>query len=398
MSVYNPDIQSLQVGKVNETTSGTAEAVFTGVDVRATSDIKLALAQQANPDPTVRQRIGQVNSFLLGLKSGKLDFSTFLRGTGTAAASGVAAKGASDYYPEALLLRNCFGGESKGTGTTISGSESTTTLLKCTSGAGLLEGQAVLVDGIASVIGAISTNDVTLLRALSSAPDGDTVVNASATYYFTQTATNTLQFQFKGAQDDYWDITGCKGTCKLSGLNAGDNTLVNYSFQGMDWNAYTSASIANDSYANSANPSPVGYASTVWIQDNGTTTANEVDIHNMAVDPGIAYEQIKSASGTQGVQAYARSKSEPIISFDTAFADDWRDDFEAQTAKYIHLQIGTTAGSTVLIEIPNFVISKSVELSKYNSMLGSKITGMGLEDVTLGTDDLDRSPIRVHLL
>lgn len=398
MSLLHPDIRSVAIHNDDEETFGTAEDSFSGRDVRTITKPNCALSQDWIPDPTTRQRIAPVTKGILGLKKGKLDFTTFLRGTGTAAGNATEALGYAD-LAEGQLLRNVFGGESLGTGTTVA-ADPAPTVNGCTvaSAAGLSVGQAIMINGEATVIKTKSTNALTFTRALSAAPEESDVVYAAATYYPVQALTHTLQFQCKGAEDDYWSLLGCQGSLKLQQFGMGQLVQAVYEFVAASWAAHTGASIDNDSYSNETNPPAVGYSSAIYVQDYDTQTLNMVDADGISIDPGMAIEAIPSASGVMGVQKYTRSATAPAVEFTTEYADDWRDDFEAQTAKYFHMQIGSTAGQTALVELQKCYLNKSVERSAYNSQLGSKVSMMAVDNTAAGSTDLLQAAMRVHLL
>lgn len=398
MSLLHPNIRSLTVHDSDETAFGVAEESYDGRDVRCVTQPNAELTQDWIENPTVRQRIAHVSGGILGLKRGKLSMATFLRGTGTAAGSATASLGYAD-LAEGQFLRNALGGESLGTGSTVAADpEPSTTGCTATSAAGLSVGQAIMINGEVTVIASKNTNAITFTRALSAAPEALDVIYAAATYYPVQALTHTLQFQIKGAEDDYWSLLGCQLTMKIAQLGMGQLPQAVYEAMVANWAAHTGAAIDNDSYSNVTNPTALGYASALYVQDHGTTTRNLVDADAISIDPGLAVEAIGSASGVMGIQKYTRSAAQPVVEFTTEYSDDWRDDFDAQTAKYLHLQIGSTAGQTTLIEVPKFYLNKSVERNPYNSQLGSKVSGVGRDDTAAGATDLLQAAIRVHLL
>jgi len=398
MSLAN--LRQLKLHNADETAFGVEEGSFAGRDIRLASEPVCHPDQEAIPDPSIQQRAELENPPILGLKSKtKLTFSTFLRGTGTAAASGVAALGAAD-LPESQLLSNAFsGGESLGTGSTISGSGATTTVLPCTSGAGFAIGQAVLVGSEASPIGNIATNNVTLIRALSSAPADTTVVNASATYYPNWGAinSNSMQFQLRGSEDDYHKFLGCQANFKLANLNPGQIPLINWDCFVATWAAGTTAAMTKDSWTNTTDPPLIGSAGALYIQDVGTTTINEIDASNLSFDVGLTWQVLNSPGGIQGVQGYELVGLVPTFDITiNAWSDGWRDAFEANTGKYIHFQIGSTAGNTILIELQNCYIDKWERVG-VNAITGTKITGKAYGYGATLTN-IRRAPIKIHLL
>lgn len=395
-SIFN--VQSLTAHNDDETTFGTAEGSYSGRDIRTVSVPTLNLSQAALENTTTRQRLGMAYAPIIGLKNqSKLGFSTWFRGTGTAAGNATAALGKADLV-ESQLLWNAFGGESLGTGTTVTGSGSTTTSIDCTSAAGLAIGQAVMINGEVSVIGNIVTNTLTLTRALSAIPSGSDVVYASATYFPLEDITKTLQFQLKSGEDDWYKLLGCQSAISFADLNTNQIPKINYDFSVASWSAQTSASLDLDSYTKTNNPPIPGYASKLYIQDFGTTTINQVDTNNLNIAPNMTIEALMSVSGVEGMQGWRRASIAPTIDMSVnAWSDDYRDDFEAQTAKYIHYQIGSTAGSTVFIEIPKAYVSEMPQHVGVNNQHGVGVKFMGVESGTTFTD-IARSAIRVHLL
>jgi hypothetical protein len=398
MTVINPEIYSISAHNADETAFATADGSYSGRDIRLSAKPNLQLTQDWIADPGVRQRIAETRAGIMGLRKAKLSLATFLRGTGTAAGNAVAALGYANLV-EGQLMRNALGGESLGTGTTINDASATASSFTVASAAGLAEGQAIMIGGEASVIDDITGSVVTLRRALSAAPADTTPVYASATYYPVEALSGgTLQLQCMGAETDYWRLLGGQAAVKFANLGIGQLPQAQYEITGADWAAYTGGSIDADSYSNETNPSPIGFSSSLYVQDFGTATRNLVNFSSITIDPGLSFESLASGSGVQGVQAYRRQTVKPLIEFVTEYSDDWRDDFEAQTAKYLHLQIGSTAGQTILIEVQRFYLNKSVERNPYNSQLGSKVAGEGRDNSAAGSTDLLQAAIRVHLL
>ena len=395
-SIFN--VQSLTCHNDDETTFATAEGSYSGNDIRTVSVPTVTLAQDALEDTTTRQRLGVSYAPIIGLKNqSKLGFSTWMRGTGTAAGNATAALGKADLV-EGQLLWNAFGGESLGTGTTVTGVGSTTTSIDGVDTSGISVGQAVMINGEVSVVATNSTNTITLTRALSAAPSADDVIYASATYYPVEDITKTLQFQLKSGEDDWYKLLGCQSVITFADLNTNQIPKINYDFSVASWSAETSASLDLDSYTKSNNPPIPGYASKLYVQDNGTTTINQVDTNSLTINPGLAIEALMSVSGIQGMQGWRRQAIAPTVEMQVnTWSDDYRDDFEAQTLKYIHYQIGSTAGSTVFIEIPAAYVSAMPQHVGVNSQHGVGVNFMAVESGSTFTD-LARAAIKVHLL
>jgi len=400
------NLRDLQVHDADESSFGVDESgSFSARSVRCVAPPKLTVDRQALANPAIRQRLAAQLAPILGLKNAsKLALAVALRGTGTAAGDGVGALGAAD-LAECQLLENAFGGESKGTGTDVNDVAATTTGCTVTSAAGLAEGQAVLVTlstGLeATVISDITGNDLTFSRALSAAPADEAVIYAGTTYYPSETLAGSLQFQGIGSEDQYFRMLGCQvGSFKIGNLNPGQLPQLDYDIMAASWAEKSGASLADASYSNTVNPPIPGYASTLMAVDVGSSTRTVINYNTLTLDPGITAEKIPGASGAvEGVQAYGRSGIAPKLELTTnPHAAAWLTDFEGPTAKQVHLQLGSTAGQTVLIEMQNAYLVKVPERAAINSQLGIKLVLEGRELTTIATTELARAALRVHLL
>ena len=407
MALFN--VRDLQIFNANEDTFGVDQGhtdfVANARSVRCVNQPVVTPAQVATDNPALRQRLARQLAPILGLKNAsKIAFACALRGTGTAAGNATAALGAAD-LAEGQLLKNAFGGESLGTGTTINDVTPSATEFDLTSAAGLSEGQAILVavgSGYeASVIANIATNTITLSRALSAAPSNGATVYASATYYPIESISGTLQFQAIGAEstDGYYRMLGCQADCKFSNLAPGQLPQLDFDVMASGWNKYAAATLAAATYSNTVNAPVPGYASSLFVVDHGGTTRNLVHCSAITIDPGLAVEAIGSVSGTQGIQGYARSGIAPVVDMTLyPWSDDFHDDFAAGTAKQIHYQIGSTPGQTVLIELQKVVLSEVPARAAIGQQVGVQVKGYGIEDTTIATGELARAAVRLHLL
>jgi hypothetical protein len=403
MSLHS--LRQLSVHDSDESSFGVDEGgSFSARDIRCIGQPNAQPDQQVFESPVVRHRVAVQDAPILGLKNNsKLTFSTFLRGTGTAAGDTVAALGAAA-RTEGQLLKHVFGAETLGTGTTINDASPTTTGFTVTSAAGLAVGQAIMVTvGTvleATVIKTISTNDLTFTRALSGAPADSATVYASATYYPVEDLTGSLQFRALGSEDMYFHFLGCRCTSfKFSNLNPGQLPQMDFEYGCASWAKKTGGGLAAPTYTSTTNPPIPGYAATLMVGSNGTTTRTVINGSSVSVDSGLAVEKLESVGGVEGVQDWPRSGIKPTVEFTlNPHVDDWFDDYAALTAKSFHYQIGATAGNTVLIEVQKVNIMKVPERAAINSQLGVKVNGEGIEDPANGTAEFARAAIRVHLL
>lgn len=400
----NPNSRLLQIHNANETAFGVDEASFSARAIRTLTQPKFDAVQTAIDDPTIRTRIEEMYVKLLGLKNPtKLTFSTGLRGTSTAAGSAVQAKGAAD-LAEGQLLKNAFGGETLGTGTTVDDESATTTSFDVASAAGLAAGQAIAIAVgspaalEANVIASVAGTTVTVVRAFSAAPANSAVVYAAATYY-PVAPSGSLQLQAMGNEDAYFRFLGCQADLKFANLAAAQGGMINWELMAASWVKKTGAALTIPTFDNLVNPPIPGHASKLYIQDVGTTTRNVVDVSAIEIDPGLAPAQIPSVSGVEGVQAYAQGVPVPKLKLTiNAHSGDYIDDWGTQQPYYLHYQIGATAGNVVLLELPNFTLDNVPErASVVNAHLGQALAGTGRGYGSTETD-LCRAPIRLHLL
>lgn len=402
MSLF--ELFALQAHDADETAFAVDEAAFSATDVRLAAPAKVEINQDFVRDPSIRQRIEHDADFILGLKNGtKIEIPTFMRGTGFAA-DGAAAKGYADRV-EGQFLRNAFGAESLGTGTTVDDVTPSATEFDVTSAAGLSIGQAVLVvtanGNEASVIGNIATNTITLVRALSAAPSNGAKVYGAATYYPVTDLTHTLQLQglTAGAADHYYRCLGVQLVPKFANLNPGQQPLITYDGMAVSWVKKTGGSLAMASLDNTVNPPTVGYASTLMMGTVGATTRTVVHSEDIKIDPGLGAVQVRSVGGVQGCQAYGRTAVLPTLEVKvTEWDDAWDDVATTPTRKFVHYQIGSTPGNTILIELPSVAFNAIPQpASVSNSQLGQVLKGEGRGTGSTETD-IARAPIRVHLL
>ena len=400
MTIYLDKIISVSAHDDDETAFAVAEDSFSAADVQLAGKPTVTIDQEAIANPTQLQTVSPALAPYLGLKNkSKIVLPVALRGTGTAAANAVAALGYANRV-EGQLLRNAFGGESLGTGSTISDESIAVTTFDAASAAGMARGQAVAISigGVleANVIGAISSNTMTFIRAFTAAPENAAVINASATYYIVPGEVgHSLQFRVMDATGDSWDLLGCQLDPKIS-LVAGQLPIITFDGMVASW-AVGAVAVAVDSYDNSALPPVLGYAGAAYYQTFGTTTSATVDFSSITVEPGLGFEAKGSPNGVQGVGSWVMSSAAPVVEIVVPYSDTYRDEWEARTAKYLHYQIGTTAGQTLLIELQKAYHAKKPEIVVVGGIKSHKLTLMGVANTAEATDLL-RSPLRIHLL
>lgn len=354
---------------------------------------------------------------ILGKKKWTLSFTMPLAPTGTAASDGVTAVTSA----LGILLKAVMGGQSLGVGTrAVTGWSSSSGDVDAGEGAGLPAGNAMGWVNSSSVLEAReveqrSTDTITSKLAFSGTPANTNTLYASATYYLTSDPDTSLQFIVEGLeQTDRWLLLGGQGSFTLS-LPIGDENAIpeiTFTFTGANWmygdetaGTLTGSDLAISTY--SAFQPIAGYAGRLLVQTVGTATFTgaTVNASAIAVEPAIAYMPVTSPSGTQSVlrwRVQRPAQGVPVKgSFTTYFEDfsrfDWRDN---QTDLAFFYQIGTAAGSTVLISIPTAQATKVIRQDA-SGIAGEVISLEGRKDadtVEGSASDLGRSPLRIHLL
>jgi hypothetical protein len=203
------------------------------------------------PMQTVIDRPGLTNDLarqkhVMGAKGGTLNFKLEVKGSGTPAATGTPA-----IAPEAdALLTAIMGTVTRGTGTTIA-STSTTTVLECTSAAGLSVGMMITVNCgatygyVSRFVSAIATNSVTVHRAFPAIPANGAAVHASNKYTRANTGHGSMAFvAIRGTI--IYTLLGCKlaeNGAKLSGFGPNGTAMLDLTFDVTDWNTTAKASL-----------------------------------------------------------------------------------------------------------------------------------------------------------
>jgi hypothetical protein len=389
-----------------ESSFGVAEGSYSDVDIQA-GGVKLDLAEQLLEDDTISQRMLDSNVYIEGLKSDtKISFHTKLRSTSVAAGDATASKTSADTETvgaDLLLLATVMGGEDGNTGTTISGSDSSTTSINVTSSTGITAGSAVLITGEASPVLTSSGNVLTLKRALSSGPDSPTVCYASTSYYFTEDPSNSLQLKLYLDDTNAYQLLGCQGNVNFGNLNPGQAPTLNYELNAASWAVASGVTLANGTYplANVFAPVP-GKASKCYISTYGSTTATEVSLTSIDIKLNMGTDKHVGVGSVEGVQAWRRNSKAPTMELGITCSGQtlqtYLGDTQSQVKRWLHFQLGNTAGYTVLIEVPRFVISKMSEPVDVGAgRLGLKLQCKILED-GVTTSDLTRSAVKIHLL
>lgn len=388
-----------------ESTFGVENGAHSFADIRAI-DPQITNDQLMHEIAENQQRITQFAGYVLGRKSNsRFSFGAYLRGDGTALATGVAP--VDDTLQDLLTLS--MGGTEDGEGSTFAAG-STTTVVNVQAGDGLefTAGQAVMCEGTGdngeneiSVIDSISTDALTLKTALSNAPsENDTIWN-SYTAYIDPSATNTWQFQALGDDAaDIWLLLGCVGGFSFQDLlqtEASQLPRINFDMMVTSWEKDSGTMAAGSYDAGDLLGTTEGME--IHYQTVDSTARNLISVSSLDVQPNIVWTPLV-ARGNADVQHIDRIRMTdvaPQASFVADPAAAFWTAHTAQTEKYLMITFGRTAGQSWCIEIPRAVIMAAPSRSGHAEQPATSVSLRAIEDNTASTA-IGRSPIRLHRL
>lgn len=321
-------------------------------------EIVCAVTQEAIPRPLMRSAMGKRVASVIGGKGGTLTFKTPLVGAATAGAASVAAVAPTWLSP---ALKACGFTESAGTGTAVTGSGSTTTVIDVTSAAGISAGSVVMIGGEVREVTAANTaatpDNITVFPALSAIPSAATVVYAAVNYMLLDGADSgsTVAFAVKG-QGSQETLLGCKGTVKIDGVDARGRPMLSWSFQIDSWADTSNKSSLPTTLGLKVNPLAMG--SPFWLASTKTPIAN------FMFDPGFTVSPKPSTQGTQGRAGWLVTGETSRMTVRPYFDQTaQRTAFAAATQKTATMQFGAAhtetfaivADQTQLAELPGDV-------------------------------------------
>lgn len=345
----------------------------------------------------------------------KLGFQTNLETFGTKATSTVAAT----QHWLGLMLECGLGGKQLSTGTTISGTSSTTTVVNVTSAASFRPGGGLAIVNAATgkleirVIKSITSNAITLKMALGAAPTtaGVTVYGA-ATYYLHNhpAGADPLygQFLLEGYNPkNRWMFPG--GAFKsfgFSGLEPAGIPMVNWDWQHPTWlpadgtNTVAnlrSADLGQATYTD-INLSTVRDAFAYLRPLSSSAIPGFLHAVKVEVQPAIEYEPLRTPGGGLlgstcfGYRRVEKMPEPPVkVMLDAHWENDTTvDDYHAAGTELAFTeQIGSTAAKGgVLIEVPRAQIGRPPGETK----IGQGIGGKAIELHALGPDNDTTEP------
>ena len=230
---------------------------------------------------------------VMGSKSGKLSLKVELKGSATAASNGVAAIAAEADG----LLQAIMGTVVRGTGDLVQAG-STTTVINVVTGASFSKYMMVMIDCGATYgfvprfITSISSNALTLDRALPATPGTGVAIHASSKY--TRANTGHQSLAIAAYRDDIlYTFLGCKvDSAKLSGISARGTAILDVQLSVTDWNTTAKGSIP------SAVPSGITNAKAPVVKGSCFAIGGtEEYAHTLEFDFGTKFEFQDSTCG-----------------------------------------------------------------------------------------------------
>lgn len=294
--------------------------------------------------PVVANSLGYKYAGAVGAKGGTVTFQTPLPGLSTPAGAATAA-----VVPAwcSQLLKACALSETLGTGTSVSGDLSTTTVIHVSSASGIAVGSLVLIAGEVRAVTARDTvaspNTITLSHALSSAPADDVEVYASAHYALGDSAPGTVTITGKG-DGFFYRFKGCKGTFKPRAVSAsGDNKrlMLEWTFQVDAWDEVE----PSGSVPALTVPTSVLAKSSPFYWHGSARVVSGLDFN-----PNVTITPQESTAGENGRAGWVATDADATLQFTayrTSGTDALRTDFAAGNERAALAQFGATAGGAV---------------------------------------------------
>ena len=351
---------------------------------------------------------------VLGRKRSSLQFTMPLAPTGTAAGQGTTAVQSA----LGLLLELVMGTEVLTKGSTAA-TWSTGAVGTIATSNTILRGSAmgwVDTDSVLHARGVKLNSGVTITPkiAFPAAPSTSDVLYGAATYAIARDPDKSFNFVVRGleSQDD-WVLVGMQlDSMTLNVPLDGSIPTVQFGFKGASWlygsDAAGSASLTDITPVTYSNTSPItGHAGRFLIQTTSTQqlTGAEVPINAVSFEPQLAFLEVTSPSGTEGTYRWRLGRNNgPMIqgSFGTFFEDlTWHTGRDNKTDYQIAYQIGTTAGETILIEVPTCQITMA-DRGDANGIAGVTVQFKGRLDAVVSNQvsgtDYHSSPFKIHFL
>lgn len=404
------EVRALQRIAVTEEAAGSFAVDVTGsatyLDVplqEGTAQVEL-LQDQLEPQ-TVQQYIDAYPTSVLGQSRARLTFTMPLHGLGQSNGNGATSE-LVEATALTWILAVVFGGWEDGkTGTTENGGASTASSIEVSANLSI-PGQAV---GWVDSSGTYhlhshksgDANTKNLRHELPSAPSASNEIYGVTTIHLAENPLTSLQFIVEGAeQSDRWLLMGGQSVAAPTiTREIGQIPTITFTFEFAAWAQEPEQPITAASYANY---DPIYVTGFVRSNLAATVTRNVIDAARVEYTlNGPIYVPVLSPSGTNGIVRWRRSRAVPFveISFSVPYESysTWMQERDDKDIYHWEDQLGTSAGSTVLIDVPCAQVWDAQPVDE---------GGLAYQQVTLRsqndsvTDDqsteLERSAMRIH--
>lgn len=309
--------------------------------------------------------LGHKVSGLVGAKGGEVKFRVGIPGLSTTAASTVAAV-PHPWLDE--LLEACAYASTNDTGTVVSGSGSSTTVVDVSDATGISVGSMVMIGGEARYVTAKDTaatpDNITVTPALTGAPANATVVYASSWCVTSDADPGTITIIAKG--DGYlYRFLGCKGDVKVVETDGQKRPMFEFTFQVDTFDTtepsgtFPSLPTVDDVRTLTSSPFYWGSTKTAsmgWTFDSARTLAPRI-----------------STEGTQGRSGFDVTDEAPVASFKPYRASAFATDYEAETERSALFQGGATAGRAFAIYAHKAQISEFPAEADISGVVGHDV-------------------------
>lgn len=381
---------------------------------------KLTMTSPFETPKLLQQHIDGYPSKVAMPRSAQFDCQLNLRGT---TARGTGALTSTNVIPAARhFFKIAMGAVNYGTGTTITTGASTT-VLPCTSAAGLLEGGAIaLATGAGGAlecreIKTISSNTVTLKVALSSIPANGSNVYACATYSLGNldgSSVTSLQLLVEGLDAlDRWLLKGGQiSSPPKFNLQPGTIPTVDWSWKFAEHKKAdgsettmnpSSTAVTDQNYADTSINAVMDSEFRLVAHATSALTGSFIDASDISIEPNIVYEPHTTPGGVNNVKQWVRVRaSGPAVTGSFLLPYEsvaWRTARGSETPYGLTYQVGSSvANGGFMVSVPHVVLD-NFQRETVGGVAGQRVTWYARLDSTTNTNTtaFQKSALRIHL-
>lgn len=385
----------------------TASATYRDVPVQE-GTATLALTQPMLDPQIMQQRLDARSLLVRGVKSAELSITVPLGATGVAAGDGATSPA---YTAQGLLylLKILYGGANdENVGDTAISSANTYTITPTTTtvfdggeclgwvGAGGFEARS-LVSGAATIA---------LRDQLSASPSGTDVLYAGTTIHPTANPLTSVQMIVEGAeQDDRWLLMGGQVTGAPSiSLTHGEIPTMTFQLTFANWAKEPVTAITVADYSTFTPVAWTGGVRAINGAASGSISGACLDAASVDLAfSGPMYVAARSGCGTNTIKRWVRQRAVPFATVNLVLPyedSSWLTERDDQEYYGIHIQIGSVAGSTVLIDIPKLQVTNA-QPTDNESLAYQTVTFESTTDsyaTQADDDDIRYAAFRLHFL